>query len=283
MCLAGLFLLAFVSCKTSAPLAEARLKPVSTNRLVRQIEENAFDYTSFDIKRISCTYESPEDKASFRANLESVKDQFIMVSLSKLNLPVARLLLTPDSVKMINYFEKTYLVRDYGYLRKFFNADVDFELVQSILANHVFSYRSGQDEQDFRDFVTYADSGMYVMQSQKNRKLEKIERKGKEPRTERYLKKLEEDDLIIQSLYVDPVHFRVRKIILDDRAEGKNLSVIFSDFQPVDDKLYPADIRIHFKGPDDFLNIRVKLSKFSTQTDQAGVNFKVPERYKRLN
>lgn len=228
-------------------------------------------------------YETPDEKTSFRANLESVKDKHIMVSLSKLNLPVARLLLTPDSVRMVNYFEKTYLIRDYSYLKDFFNADIDFELVQSILANHVFSYRNGQGDQDFREFVTYADSGMYVMQSLKNRKLEKIERKSKEERAERYLKKFEEEDLIIQSLYIDPVNFKIKKIVLDDRGEEKTLTVRFSDFQPVGNKLYPGDIQIYFRGPDDFLNIRIKLSKFSTQTDQPELNFKIPERYKRLN
>lgn len=279
--LAGMFLLAFSSCKTAETLTETKLKPISTNRLVRQVEVNAFDYNSFDIKRISCTYETLDVKTSFRANLESVKDQYIMVSLSKLNLPVARLLLTPDSVKMINYFEKSYLVRDYGYLRNFFNADVDFKLIQSILANHIFSYRNEQGEQDFREFVTYADSGMYVMQSLTNRKLEKIERKSKEEKAERYLRKLDEEALIIQSLYIDPVNFKIRRIVLDDRGEKKHLSVRFSDFQPVDRKLYPGDIQIVFKGPDDFLNIKVKLSKFSTQTGQREVNFKIPERYKK--
>lgn len=278
----GIFLLAMGSCKTPKTLTVTKLKPISTNRLIRNIEENAFNYHSFDIKKISCQYETPDEKASFRASLESVKDEYILLSLSKINLPVAKLLLTPDSIKMVNYFEKTYFARNYSSLNKFFSADVDFDIIQSILSNNVFSYRDDPRDQDFREFITYADSGLYVLQSLKTRKLEKIERKRKVEKIERYLKKLDEENPIIQSLYIDPVNYKIRRIVLDDRAEDKSVIINFSEFQPVHDILYPGNIHIRFNGPGDFLSLRIKLSKFSTHTDE-GFSFKIPERYKRVN
>lgn len=277
-----LCMLAIASCKAPKTLTAERLKPISTNKLIRNVEENAFNYKSFDIKRISCQYETPGEKASFRAGLESVKDEYILVSLSKLNLPVARLLLTPDSVRMINYFEKTYSVRDYGSLNKFFNTNIDFNVIQSILSNDIFSYHDNQRDQDLKEFVSYADSGMYLLQSAKSRKLEKIGRKKKEEKIERYLKKLDEENMIIQSLYIDPVHFKIRRIVLDDRAAERVLKISFSEFQPVDSYLYPGDIQIRYTGAGDFVNLRVKMSKFSTQPVARDLTFKVPERYKRV-
>ena len=277
-----LCVLAVASCKAPKTLTTERLKPISTNRLIRNVEENAFDYKNFDIKRISCQYETPNEKTSFRAGLESVKDKYILVSLSKINLPVARLLLTPDSIKMINYFEKTYSVTDYSLLNKFFNTNVDFNVIQSILTNNIFSYHDDQRDQDFREFVTYADSGLYLLQSAKNRKLEKIERKRKEEKIERYLKKLDEENMIIQSLYIDPVHYKIRRIVLDDRAEKRILNISFSEFQSVGNYLYPGDIQIRFTGPGDFVSLKVKMSKFSTQSTAQDLSFKIPERYKRI-
>ncbi|MGV8092342.1 MAG: DUF4292 domain-containing protein [Mangrovibacterium sp.] len=276
-------LLAMASCKAPKTLTTTRLKPISTNKLIRNVEENIFDYESFDIKRISCQYETSREKVSFRASLESVKDKYILVSLSKINLPVAKLLLTPDSVKMINYFEKTFSVNDYSSLNKFFNANIDFNVIQSILTNDIFSYRDDPRDQDFREFVTYTDSGMYVLQSLKNRKLERIERKRKEEKIERYLKKLDEENMIIQSLYIDPVHYKIRRIVLDDRAENRILNINFSEFQAIDNYFYPGDIHIRFKGPGDFVSLKIKLGKFSTQTTGQNFSFKVPERYKRVN
>ncbi len=274
-------LLGLSSCKAPKSLTETRLKPISTNRLIKNVEENAFLYSSFDIKRISCQYETPREKISFRASLQSVRDKYILVSVSKLNLPVAKLLLTPDSVKMINYFEKTYSINNYQTLNRLFNTNVDFYLIQSVLANDIFAYHTDPREQDFREFDTYIDSGMYVLQSLKNRKLEKIERKRKEERIERFLRKMDEEDMIIQSLYVDPVHFKIHRVVLDDRAENRLLTILFSDFQNVNNYLYPEGIQINFKGEKDFAGLRIKLGKVSELQADQEFSFKIPERYKR--
>lgn len=278
-----LAVLVFTSCKTTKTITTyEKLKPISVNRLIKNVEDNAFDYKGLDIKRIACVYESPENKTSFRASLSSKNDQFIQVSISKLNLPVARILLTPDSVKMVNYLEKNYFLGDYSYIEQKLGAAIDFQVVQSILTNDVFSYRNDAKEKDFKEFVSYADSGMYVIQSLKNRKLEKISRKGKGDKIDRYLKKLDEESFIVQYLYIDPVTFKVRKIIMDDVTEGRKVTVNFDQFTEVGKQLYPGNIDIHFLSPDKDLKMKIKLSKFSLD-DNPNITFKIPEKYKQTN
>ncbi len=277
-----ILLFVMFSCKAPSTLITEKLKPVSTNRLIRNVENSAFDFKSFGIKRISCSYETPDEKASFRAELKLLKDSFILVSLSKLNVPVGRLLLTPDSIKMVNYFNKSYLLKDYSFLDRFTGADLDFYMVQSVLANDIFSYREDEKENDFKEFVSYADSGLYVLQSLKNRKLDKIFKKKKDEKVDRYLKKLNEEDLVVQYLYIDPLTYKIRKVFLDDKSNGKKLVIDFSDFQSIDNQLYPGDIAINFTGAERFLKIKLKLSKFSTAYDPS-VNFRIPDKYKQIN
>lgn len=280
--LVGLFLLAMASCRAPKTLTVEKLRPVSSNKLIRSIEENAFDYSSLDIKRIACQYETPDNKTSFRASLKWEQDNYIFMTVSKMNIPVARMLLSPDSVKMVNFLEKNYFLGDYAFLEKFISADIDFDVVQSIITNDVFSYRDDPKDNDFREFVSYTDSGMYVLQSLKNRKLGKIQRKGKEDKIDRYLKKLDEEDFIVQYLYVDPKTFKVRKIILDDPLNSRKVKVDFDDFVPVEKQLYPGSIDVHFISPENDLKMKLKLSKFSTENDP-DINFNIPEKYKRVN
>ncbi|RKD92286.1 DUF4292 domain-containing protein [Mangrovibacterium diazotrophicum] len=276
-------LLLLASCKaTKTVTSYEKLKPISTNRLIKNIEDNAFEYKGLDIKRIACVYETPDNKTSFRATLSSKLDEHIQVTISKLNLPVARILLTPDSVKMINYLQKTYFLGDYSYIEKMLGAAVDFQVVQSILTNDVFSYRKDEKDNDFKEFVSYTDSGNYVLQSVKNRKLDKISRKGKDDKVDRYLKKLDEESFIVQYLYVDPVTFKVRKIIMDDVTEGRKVSVNFDEFTPVEKQLYPGSIDIHFVSQENDLKMKIKLSKFSLDPDPT-INFNIPEKYKLAN
>ena len=279
---AAILLFAMFSCKAPGTLTIEKLKPVSTNRLIRNVENSAFDFKSLGIKRISCSYETPDNKASFRAELKLLKDSFILVSLSKLNVPIGRLLLTPDSIKMVNYFNKSYLLKDYRFMDKFTGADIDFYTIQSVFANNIFSYREDEKENDFKEFASYADSGLYVLQSLKNRKLEKIFRKKKDEKVDRYLKKLNEEDLVVQYLYIDPLTFKIRKVLLDDKSNEKRLIINFSDFQSVDKQLYPGNIAINFTGKENFLKIKLKLSKFSTEYNSS-VNFRIPARYKQIN
>ncbi|MGD9929667.1 MAG: DUF4292 domain-containing protein [Mangrovibacterium sp.] len=280
--LVGLFLLAMASCRAPKTLTVEKLRPLSSNKLIRSIEENAFDYSSLDIKRIACQYETPDNKTSFRASLKWEQDNYIFMTVSKMNIPVARMLLSPDSVKMVNFLEKNYFLGDYAFLEKFISADIDFDVVQSIITNDVFSYRDDPKDNDFREFVSYTDSGMYVLQSLKNRKLGKIQRKGKEEKIDRYLKKLDEEDFVVQYLYVDPKMFKVRKIILDDPLNSRKVQVDFDNFVPVEKQLYPGSIDVHFISPENDLKMKLKLSKFSTENDP-DINFNIPEKYKRVN
>lgn len=274
-------LLGFASCKTAQIVTTAeKIKPISTNRLIRKVEDNAFDYKVMAIKRIACQYQSPNEKASFRANLKSENDKQLLITLSKINVPIARLYLTPDSVKMVNYLNKTYLDEGYGYLSNILGADVDFDMVQAILSNDAFSYHQGKRNNNYKEFVSYADSGMYILQSFKNRKLGKIVRKGKEDKIDRYLKKLNEDDFIVQHLYIDPNNFKIRKIVIDDKTNNRKAIVDFSDFEKVGRQLYPGNINIQFKSPEKDLSMKIKLSKFSTDKNES-FNFNIPERFTR--
>lgn len=276
-------LLVLASCKTAQTVTSyEKLRPISTNRLIKNMEENAFDYEGLDIKRINCTYETTDSKTSFRATLTSRYNKDLLVSISKLNLPVARLYLTPDSVKMVNYLQKTYFVGDYTYLERALGIKVDFQLVQSILKNDPFSYRKDEKDYDYRDFESYADSGTYVLQSLKNRKLEKISRKNKEEKVDRYLRKLDEDNFIVQSLFIDPVTYKIMKIRINDKSEGRAASVNFGEFTAVDDQLYPGSIDLQFKSPGNDIRLSLKLSRFSLEPNPE-INFSIPERYKPAN
>ncbi|WP_372774554.1 DUF4292 domain-containing protein [Mangrovibacterium sp.] len=278
-----LALLVLASCKSTKNIVSyEKLKPISTNRLIKNVEENAFQYEGLDIKRIACVYETPDSKTSFRATLSSRVDDFIQVSISKLNLPVARVLLTPDSVKMINYLQKTYFIGDYSYLEKAVGAAIDFQTVQSIISNDVFSYRNDEKDKDYKEFVSYSDSGVYVLQSLKNRKLDKINRKGKEDKVERYLKKLDEESFIVQYLFVDPKTFKIKQVVMDDVSEERKVAVRFDDFAPVENQLYPESIDIRFTSQDSDMKMKIKLSKFSLNPD-TDLNFKIPEKYEPAN
>lgn len=273
-------LLGFSSCKTArvATTSTAIVKPISTNKLIRNIENNAFDYKHLSIKRIACQFDNGKTKTSFRASIHAEKDKQILVMLSKINIPVVRLWLTPDSVKFINYLENNYFVGDYSYLSSFLDMDVNFQMVNSIISSNLFSFRDEKRDKDNPGYETTIDSGMYVLQSVIKLKTDKVKQNIHEKKPARRSKKLIDGAPVRQKLYIDPVTYKLRKIKVEDAVNSRNVNIEFSDFAEVEKQLYPGDIFIHFFSPENNMQMRMKLSNFSLEKEK-DLRFKVPENF----
>jgi hypothetical protein len=255
---------------------------MSTNKLIRNIESNVFDYKHLSIKKINCQFDNGKTKTSFKASIFAEKNKQIVVMLSKLNIPVGRLWLTPDSVKFINYIEKNYFLDDYSYLSSMLDMDIDFETVNAIISNNIFAFGDQKATREIRDYEAKIDSGMYVLESEKNFKARKENPRMSERRQARKARKIVPDSPVKQSIYVDPETFKLRKIKLVDAANSRNLNIDFSDFVPVEKQLYPGEMSLDFKGPDSFMQLRIKFAGFSTEGEN-DIRFRIPERYTRLN
>jgi hypothetical protein len=264
-------LLGFSSCKTARVATTSRLSTISTSKLIRNIENNAFDYKYLFVKRINCLFDNGNTQTSFRASIQAEKDKQVTVLLTKMNFPVARIWLTPDSVKFINYLENSYMLGDYRNLSKMLGMELDFQTVNAIISNNVFSM-----DDDDRDYETTIDSGMYVLESVKNMEVLKTNQKMREPA--RQSKKLAGETTVKQSLYIDPLTYKLRKIRLDDAVNSRFLKVEFSDFVNVDKQLYPGDIFLHFLSPENNIQLSLKLSNFSTEKEKE-IRFRVPEKF----
>lgn len=279
----GFIILAFglSSCKTTSELPTVIARPISTAKLLKKAEQNAFDYEYLTIKSIRCNFTSTKSKAAFKINLKAQRDENILVSISKLNIPVGRVLLTPDSVKYVNYIDQDYFVDDYSYLSSFLNIDLDFATIQSIISNNAFSYRNDPKEKDYRNFKSYIESNMYVLQSEKEKKIFKMDDKEKTQKIERRLKRLDDEALILQRMFFNPVNYALIKLELDDKTNRRNMNMIFDNFVHVENMEYPSSMDMNFISSDENINMKIKLSGFSTEKIKS-FSINIPEKYEQI-
>ena len=267
-------ILGFSSCKTTrvATTSKAVVKPMSTARLVRNIENNTFDYKHLSIKKINCQFDNGRVSASFKASIYAEKDEQITLMLSKLNIPMARLWLTPDSVKFINYLEDSYYLDDYSYLSDMLHMNLDFDIVNAIISNDVFSLSNQKGDAD-ENYTTTIENGMYVLQSVRDSQTG-------ENKPVRRIKRGERPGSVLQTMYVDPVTFNLHKLTLEDALNARKLSIDYSNFTPVGKQLYPGEIFLSLLSPDSNMQMKIKLDNFSLEKEK-GVRFKVPEKFTR--
>jgi hypothetical protein len=202
--------------------------------------------------------------------------------LSKLNIPVGRLWLTPDSVKFVNYLEKNYFLDDYSYLGSMLDMDLDFETVHSIISANIFTLGEEKRDKDLKEYESRIDSGMYVLESVMKLKPRKLKEKMSERRQARKAQKININTPVRQSVYVDPDNFKIRQIKLEDKANSRNLNIGFSDFNLVGKQLYPGEINLRLKSPENFMQLEIRLNGFSVEKEK-DIRFRVPERYTRIN
>ena len=276
-----LIALGFSSCKTSREITTTHVKPIGTAKLLKNIEENSLVYESLSISRINAQYSGNQSKTSFRISLKAIKDQKILGLITKLNIPVGRILLTPDSVIYVNYIERNYFVDDYTFLSNFLNIDLDFATIQSIISNSAFSYRNDEKDKDFRAFSTSVESGMYVLQSEKERKFYRMEEKGKTGKIERRLKRLDDNALILQKMSFNPTNFALVKLLIEDKTNNRKMEMIFDEFVKIMDKDYPGAIDMSFNSESDNIVLKLRMNGFSTEKLDS-LNLVIPEKYQQI-
>jgi hypothetical protein len=269
------------SCKTSREITKVNVKPIGTVKLLKNVAENSLVYESLSISRINCQFNSEKSKASFKISLKAIKDRQILASITKLNIPVGRVLLTPDSVVYVNYIERNFFIDDYTFLSNFLNIDLDFFTIQSILSNNAFSYRNDEKDKDFKTFSTSVESGMYVLQSEKERKVFKLEEKGNTGKIDRRLKRLDDNALILQKMSFNPNNFALTRLLIEDKTNNRKMEMNFSEFEKVQNKDYPGAIDMSFTSETDNISMKLRMSGFSTEKlDQ--LNLEIPQKYQQI-
>ncbi|SHF79478.1 protein of unknown function [Mariniphaga anaerophila] len=274
-----LVVVAFSSCRTSRDISSGAIRPLAAERLLEQVEQNAFDYSDLTIRRINVQFSNNNSKTSFRANLKAVKDDKILASISKINIPVGKVLLTPDQLTYVNYIDRNYFEGDYSFLSNLLNFNLSFETIQAIISNNAISYHS--KNQKFNSFI---EDGKYVLQSANKQQSVKTGRlKNFFSGLGLHELKSEEntENSLVQTMYFNPRNFTLEKLVFDDPENDWHLEANFRDFERVEKKDYPGTINVKMMSPDETIELKIKLNGFSTETIDS-INLNIPDSYKRI-
>ncbi len=118
------------------------LKPLWNSRLA---------FTTFNGKA-KMRYEGKGDKEEFTSNIRIQKDRVIWVAVTALGgiVQVARIYITPDSLKLVNYLEKSVTLMPLSEAAKVLPVPADFSAFQNLIIGNVL--RSAGTATDAADF-----------------------------------------------------------------------------------------------------------------------------------
>lgn len=268
----------FSSCSSHRKIAKKRydIAPISVNKLLNAVDTSALDFEYLFAKKMDLSLTTMEgEKKNFKATLRMKKGAFMQFSLTApLGIEVARILITEDSLKFVNYYNKEYLLTDFDFLKENIDSNLSYDFVESIFTNSFFNVNS--IDKYSVNYKLSIDSSTYVLSSyhekKLNRKVKKIYKK----------RNLDKDYIILnQKTYINPDNFRISKTSIEDMDEGTAVYVEYKNYKHFLSYFFPSDISFILKLADGNVSISIEYQKVEFDVETKA-NLRIPKKYKMI-
>lgn len=250
------------ACSPSRKVLKAPLKEEGADYLFARLKEKELKFNWFSAK-FSAEYINKGKQNSFSGQIRIRKDSLIWISLTPmLGIEALRVMITQDSVKMINRLDDTYFIGDYELLNRFLNTNIDFDLLQAfLLGNDLQFYEDGK-------FHSSIDRGEYKLSTAARQKLKKFVRSSQENMK-----------IFIQNIWLDPATFKItRADVKEIRRDNIKLESTYGGFEQVDGQLFPAKMT-YIIWAENTIKVRVEFSKLLLDVPQQ-FPFRIPPSYR---
>ena len=254
-------LVIFGSCSPARKVMKAPIREEGADFLFAKLKEKELKFEWFSAK-FSAEYSNKGKENSFSGQIRIRKDSLIWISLTPmLGIEAVRLMISQDSVKMINRLNDTYFAGDYEYVNRFLNTNIDFDLLQAfLLGNDLQFYENGK-------FRASIDHGEYKLSTGDRGKLKKFVRNSQEN-----LK------IFIQNIWLDAGNFKITHAdVKEIRRDNIKLESFYADFEPVDDQLFPMKMTYTIWA-DNTIRVKADFSKLQLNVPLQ-FPFKIPASY----
>lgn len=206
--------------------------------LVSEMRKSEFRFEWMTAK-INCSAYDDSSRADFEVNLRMRKDSVIWMNvLGPLNIKIARVLITKDSVKFVQYQDGTLGAQpkcfqgDFALLSSMLQTDVDYDMMQSLLIGNSVSFY--EEDEKLRASVNQGEC-RYTLSTIRKRKLKKVLEGQKQV----------QDPL--QTISLNPNGFKIMNIFfLDEQSRAFRAS--YSSFAPLESMVFPYRADFFAKG-----------------------------------
>lgn len=260
------FIFLFNACKPKkealpSPKPYEKDKGIETKMVFEKLKDAEFRFQTFSAK-FNTEMEKEDKKTSVSGYIRIHHDSLIWISITPaLGIEVVRVLISNDSIKILNRIEKIYIVTDFNYLNNLLKIDVDFDILQAILTGNDFAYY----ETDV--FKLNQQNGQYHLTTINRRKLKKYVRNENE-----LLRILKQD------IWIDTITSKILTLQAELlQKNGKKLQAEFSNFLTIGEQLFPTKAIYKISADTD---IKLKIDYSKIETDQIlSFSFTIPNSY----
>lgn len=184
-------------------------------------------------------------------NLRIQKDQKIWAIITAAGgiVEVARAVITPDSLLLLNKLEKTYTQKPFSYIYNFTNKQISFVLLQAIFAGNTIPEFMNMDAN------LVQENGVWVLSGNSG-------------------------DLAYRTLF--NTLLKPSEVTLNDAKAAQALKVSYGKYTPVNNALFPSSVKINTMSGEKKINIEIEFTKIESDVP-VEFPFNVPKNFKVIN
>jgi len=139
----------FASCKTQSVVTKTIEAPPpkmdASAAIIDSIRKHQFQFEWLSAKA-KVSVNNADDQTDFTANIRMRKDSAIWISVSPaLGVEVARMLMTQDSIRIIDRLKKDRYTKSYHFFNAYTSLPVDFNTMQNLIIGNVLFLKDHYD------------------------------------------------------------------------------------------------------------------------------------------
>ncbi|MBK8498971.1 MAG: DUF4292 domain-containing protein [Flavobacteriales bacterium] len=285
-----LVVLASVACKSGRPLVliDRELPARSGDRILERMLAADTLHPHYYSAKAGVDITVGEEHKSFKAQVRSVRDSAAWISVvPALGIEVARILLTPDSLKMLDKLHDQYFLGDTAAAKRRFGLQPSLSLLQEALLGKAIGLDPGEKYRSDRE------DGQYVLTSKERRRFVRAaqdispgdtlarDRDMGERRLERTLRRAEEREAVVFRYWVEPDGFRVSRVQIADLVHDQTAEVRYEERGGAEVGYLPSRISITLTDSARIAIGTLDLSRIDIE-GPLQMNFKIPESYEPM-
>ncbi|MFW6272988.1 MAG: DUF4292 domain-containing protein, partial [bacterium] len=240
---------------------------VSESELIDNANEKRDSIDRVLYKRASIQYSGKNQNQTFRSNIFLKRDSLLIFSvLAPFGIEVARVKFSPEEVIIIDRMNKDVIYTNYEIVKKKFNIELNFNVLQSLFLNEPFSYYSRKG-QYLQNYDMENDDNLFCLRSLNDKKYKKLQQRGG-------------DNYILHSLWLDTEFYLQKTSFKQDT--GFNLDVNFNDFTKVHTGfLFPGGLNFNGHNEIDNFSLDINFGNI-TFNGSSTISFNIPDKYESI-
>ncbi|GAB4487848.1 MAG: hypothetical protein OHK0045_08850 [Raineya sp.] len=226
-------------------------RQISEVKLPKAPAKLAFKYLSSDTK---IEFTDGTNDGKFKVAMRIRKDSLIWLSMrANVGVEGLRMLISKDSIQIIDYQEKTYRNLSFKDLSQEYGFELNYNLVQAILIGEM-------PIEQFDTKSVFQDSTHFIIR--------------------------QKESFLSLDNFLNKENLQLEKLYVNDNQRGSQMELIYSNFIKIGEGLFPENNKVKLNYYNNQGNFKISLDidhKKTKITDTAlEFPFRIPARYKKM-